>query len=74
MSAAFAFNGLTIVPHALALDVRTTYTVERIPLRRRRRYYVKKTTTSKPGAYQSGGVLYMHPELVAKLKAAGGQR
>ena len=62
-------HGLNVVPHPLAETVRVTFTVERIALRRRRRYFVKRTEVREPGCYQSGITLYMHPTLVAKLKA-----
>ncbi len=62
-------HGLRVVPHGLAETVRVQYTVERIALRRRRRYYVKRTEVREPGCFQAGDVLYMHPKLVAQLKA-----
>ena len=67
------FNGLRIVPHAMAVDVLTVFSVEKIPTRRRRRYYVKRTERRSPGCWQSGDVLYMHPTLVEKLKKELGQ-
>lgn len=61
--------GLKIIPHALAREVRDEFRVERHPTaKRRRRWRVVKHHIDRPGCYQVGNVLYMHPELLARLK------
>lgn len=64
--------GLKIVPHPLARDVRTEFKVERTgaPNRKRKRYFVKRIEINRPGCWQVGDTLYMHPELVSKLRKA----
>ena len=60
--------GLKIIPHPLARDVRDVWEVVPYNLRaRRRRWRVVKRHIDRPGCYQCGDVLYMHPELIAKL-------
>lgn len=60
--------GFTIIPHPLAREVRDEFRVERCQIpKRRRRWRVVKHRIDRPGAYQCGDVIYMHPELVAKL-------
>lgn len=62
-------HGLNIVPHTLAREVRDEWKVERhtIP-KRRRQWHVVKHRIDRPGAYQIGNTIYMHPELVEKLR------
>lgn len=64
--------GLKIVPHTLARDVRTEFKVARCgPYnRKRKRYYVLRVEINRPGCWQVGDTLYMHPELIAKLPRA----
>lgn len=64
--------GLKIVPHKLARDVRTEFRVERCgPVwKRRKRYIVRRVEINRPGCYQMGDTLFMHPELIAKLPRA----
>lgn len=61
--------GLKIVAHPLAREVRDEWRVEAHPIRKRRRNWrVVKHHIDRPGAYQIGNTIYMHPDLVAKLK------
>ena len=63
--------GVKIVPHALAREVRDEWKVEAHPTRKRRRNWrVVKRRIDRPGAYQIGNTIYMHPDLVEKLKQA----
>ena len=64
--------GLKIVPHFLARDVRTEYKVTRWMTRdkKRKNWRVLKVEINRPGCYQVGDVIYMHPELIAKLPRA----
>ena len=61
--------GLKIVEHPLALEVRTEWKIEAMPIaKRRRKWRVVKHRIERPGAYQVGATVYMHPELFAKLR------
>ena len=61
--------GLNIVPHALAREVRDEWKVEACKTRKRRRNWrVVKHHIDRPCAWQIGNTIYMHPDLVAKLK------
>ncbi len=61
--------GLKIVPHSLAREVRDEWKIEACQTRKRRRNWrVVKHHIDRPGAYQIGSTIYMHPDLVAKLK------
>lgn len=67
----FAMFGVNIVPHALAIEARDEWRVEAHPIRKRRRNWrVVKRHIVKPSAYQIGNTIYMHPDLVARLKEA----
>ena len=62
-------HGLNIVLHPLAREVRDEWRVERHPIpKRRRRWRVVKHRIDRPGAYQIGNTIYMHPDLVEKLR------
>lgn len=62
-------NGLDIVAHPLALDVRDEWRVEPWPRRKRRRgWRVVKHRTERPGAYRIGNTIYAHPEIIATLR------
>jgi hypothetical protein len=62
------FNGLRIIPHPLAREVRVEFRIERHPIaKRRRRWRVRRVEIIRPGCIQTGGILYMHPDLIAKL-------
>jgi hypothetical protein len=61
------FGGLPIVPHQWA--VRTVHRVVRHPTRKRRRNW-RVVRVTEPCAFQVGGVLYVHPSLVDKLREA----
>lgn len=64
--------GLKIVPHQLAREVRDEWRVERHSTRKKRRNWrAVKRRIDRPGAFQVGDVIYMHPDLVAKLPKAG---
>lgn len=63
--------GVKIVPHAMAREVRDEWRVEPHPTRKRRRNWrVVRHHIDRPGAYQIGSTIYMHPDLVAILKDA----
>ena len=64
-----SFLGLKIVPHPLARDVRTEFRVARWMTRdkKRKNWRVLRVEINRPGCYQVGDTLYMHPELIAKL-------
>ena len=60
--------GLKIVPHTLAREVRDEWRVEKHPIpKRRRKWRVVKHHIDRPGCFQMGDTLYMHPDLIAKL-------
>ncbi len=62
---------IKIVSHPLAREVRDEWKVEAHPTQKRRRgWRVVKHHIDRPGCYQVRDVLYMHPDLVAKLKEA----
>lgn len=67
------FGGLRIVSTPMAMDVRTEFRVSRYGRwnRKRRRYFVERIEIRKPGFYQVGNALYMHPTLVEQLKQGG---
>ena len=62
--------GLTIVPHALARDRRTEFKITRWSTRKKRRknWKVLRIEIDRPGCWQAGDVLYMHPNLIAQLR------
>ena len=64
--------GMKIVPHPLAREVRTEFKVKRHATRdkKRKNWRVLQVEINRPGCYQVGNVLYMHPELIAKLPSA----
>lgn len=65
-------NGLWIVPHELAREVRTEYHVVRCSPgrdKKRKNWRVMRVEINRPSAYQVGDTIYMHPELVSKLNA-----
>jgi hypothetical protein len=61
--------GLKIVPHPLARDVRVEFKVTRWATRdkKRKNWRVMRIEINRPGCYQVGDRLYMHPDLIAKL-------
>lgn len=62
-------NGMQIVPHQLAREVRDEWRVEKNPIQKRRRgWRVVKHRIDRPGAYQIGNVIYMHPDLFSELQ------
>ena len=66
-------NGISIVPHMFAREVRTEYRVTRWMAgkdKKRKNWRVMRVEINRPGAYQIGNTIYMHPELVEKLKAS----
>lgn len=64
-------GGINIVASEFAMRRWVEFTVEAWPIRKRRRgYRVRRVEREEPGCYQSGGTLFMHPTLLAKLKAA----
>lgn len=63
--------GLDIVPQPRAVRVTFEHRVERHPTKKRRRNWrVVKHRIEKPCAYQVGRTVYMHPDLIAKLRSA----
>ena len=64
--------GMKIIPHSLAREVRTEFKVTRHAARdkKRKNWRVLRVEINRPGCYQVGNVLYMHPELIAKLPRA----
>ena len=63
--------GLKIVPHPLAIDKRTEFKVAPWPgsnRKRRKNWRVMRIEITRPGCWQVGNTLYMHPDLVAKLQ------
>ena len=64
--------GLKIVPHLMARDRRTEFKVVRWSERRKKRknWRVIRVEIDRPGCWQVGDTLYMHPELIAKLPHA----
>lgn len=64
-------HGLRIVSHNLASEVRDEWRVERHPTKKKRRNWrAVKHRIDRPCAYRVGDVIYMHPDLVAKLPRA----
>lgn len=65
-------NGMSVVPHSLARDIRTEFKVTTWATRdkKRKNYRVMRLEINRPGCWQIGNTLYMHPELIAKLKTA----
>lgn len=64
--------GLNIVPSTLAREVRTECRVTRWAAgrdKKRKNWRVMRVEIDRPGAYQIGNTIYMHPELVEKLRA-----
>lgn len=61
--------GLKIVPHTLARDIRTEFKVTRWSARDKKRkgWRVMRIDINRPGCWQIGDTLFMHPELIAKL-------
>jgi hypothetical protein len=65
--------GLQIVSAPQAREIRDEWRVERHPIKKRRRQWrVVKHRIDRPGAYQIGDVIYMHPDLIVKLKNSKG--
>lgn len=61
--------GMRVVSHPLAREVRDEWKVEPWPIKKHRRgWRVVKHHIDRPGCYQVGDTLYMHPELVTKLR------
>ena len=66
--------GLKIIQHPFVRDVRTEFKVTRWPTRKKRkRWFVQRIEIDRPGAWQVGNTIYMHPELIAKLPTTGSQ-
>lgn len=63
------FAGIRIVQTKNALDVRVVFKVARHSARckKRKNWRVLREVITRPGCFESGGVLYMHPELFAQL-------
>ena len=63
------YLGFTIIPHSLAIEYRVWHTVERVgpPKKRRKRWRVMRHESRKPGCFQMGNTLYMHPDLMDRL-------
>ena len=61
--------GMNIVAHPLARDVRIEFKVMRWATRKKKRknWRVMRIEINRPGCYQVGNTLYMHPDLIAKL-------
>ena len=63
--------GLDVVSAPMAREVRTEWRIERNPRKKRRRnWLVVKHQIDRPAMYRSGNTLFVHPELLAKLKDA----
>lgn len=65
--------GFKIVTHPLAVDVRVEYRLIRWASgrdKKRKNWRVVRIETKRPCAYKIGNTLYMHPDLVAKLREA----
>ncbi len=63
------FNGIEIIPHQLAREVRDEWRVERHPFpKKRKQWRVVKHHVDRPGCFQIGTKLFMHPDLVAQLR------
>jgi hypothetical protein len=62
--------GLNIVPSIMAREIRTTFKVSRWPGRSKKRngWRVERVEINRPGAWQAGNTIYMHPELIACMK------
>lgn len=61
--------GLNVVSHRLALTVRNEWAVVPHPTRKRRRgWHVVWRRVEEPGAYRLGNTIYLHPDLVEKMK------
>lgn len=67
--------GMKIVAHPLARDKRTEFKVTRWMTRdkKRKNWRVMRVEIDRPGCWQCGDTLYMHPELIAKLPKAAPQ-
>ncbi len=61
------FGDVNIVQHILAREYRYEYCLRRLN-KKRKNWRVVRVEFSKPGAYQIGNTIYMHPELYAKLE------
>ncbi len=60
--------GVNIVSSPMAREVRDEWVVKAHSIRKRRRSWcVVRVHIDRPGAYQCGNVIYMHPDLIAKL-------
>jgi hypothetical protein len=61
--------GMKIVPHPMAREVRTKFIVTRWATRdkKRKNWRVMRLDIDRPFCFVMGGVIYMHPELIAKL-------
>lgn len=65
-------DGLRVVQSMLAVSVRVEFTVEPWPgasHKKRRRWFVKRTVIETPGCIVAGGVVYVHPKVMARLRA-----
>jgi hypothetical protein len=63
--------GLKVVSAPMAREVRDEYRVERHPTKKRRKQWrVVKHHIDRPCFYRAGDTLFVHPELIAKLKMA----
>jgi hypothetical protein len=61
-------RGLNIMSHQLAREVRDEFRVERNHREKRRHNWrVVRHHIDRPGIIIANGVVYMHPDLVAKL-------
>ena len=67
------FNGMQILVNPLAMECRTVYRVQPAAIRKRRRgYRVVREEIRRPGAYQMGGTLVVHPDIFEKIKSQFG--
>lgn len=65
-----SFGGIKIVCDPCAESVTVHHIVAPWPIRKRRRgWRVCRVEDRKPGAFQIGGALHMHPSIYEQLKA-----
>lgn len=65
------WTGVTVIAHPLAREIREVWEIEKSPIKKRRRNWrVVKNVINRPGCYMMGGVMYMHPDLISKLRLA----
>jgi hypothetical protein len=64
-----ALLGFRIVPATMARDRCVEFKLERwtSKAKRRKNWRVVRVEIDRPGCYQVGNTLYMHPELIARL-------